>query len=268
MRELRRSAAAAAVLLVPLALMVGTAAADGDPASDVLYTANVFLPYDPPPAAAATALKSAIEAAYVKRYRVKVAVIASQTDLGAVPSLFGKPTQYAKFLGTELETFYVGPLLIVMPQGFGIYDGGRSVAAETRVLDGVKIKGGDTEGLTHAATEAVTRLLRAKALRSKDIKAPFAYAFPATVHRGKVALLRFGVSDDSAWSKTVARVSAGSRTVTTLHTRLVRVLPNKPVVLRWKVPMSLPGKGVRVCVSASDAAGNRSAKNCGAVAVS
>ncbi len=256
-----------ALALAVLAGAVGVARADGDPASDVLYTTNTYLPYETPPAPAAAALKTAVESAYAKHYRVKVAVIGTQVDLGAVPSLWGKPAQYARFLGTELETFYVGPLLIVMPQGFGIYDGGRSITAETKVLDGTKIKAGDSEGLTRAAADAVTRMLRAGALRSKDVKAPFAYAFPTTVHRGKVARIKFGVSDDSAWSRTTARITAGSRTIATLRSKLVRVSPSKPVALAWKVPRRVPAKGVRVCVSASDAAGNRSPKSCGAVVV-
>jgi hypothetical protein len=256
-----------ALVLLTLCVFVGLARADGDPASDVLYTTNTYLPYDAPPASAATALSTAVESAYAKHFRVKVAVIATQVDLGAVPSLWGRPMQYAKFLGTELETFYVGPLLIVMQQGFGIYDGGRSVAAETKVLGGTKIKAGDSEGLTRAAASAVTRMLRAGALRSKDVKAPFAYAFPTTVHRGKVAKFKFGVSDDSAWSKTTAGIMVSSRTIATLRSKLVRVSPSKPTALTWKVPKRLPAKGVRVCVSASDAAGNRSPKSCGAVTV-
>jgi hypothetical protein len=256
-----------ALALAALCVAVGVARADGDPASDVLYTTDQYFPYDAPPASAQTALKTAVAAAYAKHLRVKVAVIGSQLDLGSVPSLWGRPTQYAKFLGTELETFYVGPLLIVMPQGFGIYDGGRSVAAETKVLDGTKIKAGDSEGLTRAAADAVSRMLHAGALRSKDIKAPFVYAFPTTVHRGKVAQLKFGVSDDSAWSKTTARITAGAKKVATLQSKLIRVSPAKPTSLRWKVPKSLPGKGVRICVSASDAAGNRSPKSCGSVTV-
>jgi hypothetical protein len=256
------------VALVALAcVVVGAARADGDPASDVLYTESVYLPYQAPPPAAATALKKSIESVYAKHYRIKVAVIASQVDLGAIPSLWEKPTQYAKFLGTELETFYVGPLLIVMPSGFGIYDGGRSVDAEKRVLESTRIKGSDSEALTRSAADAVGRLLRAKALRSKDIKAPFAYAFPVAVHAGEVTRLKFGVSDDSAWSKTVAQVLVGTKVIKTLRTKLVRVTPIKAVALRWKVPATIPKKGVKVCVVASDAAGNRSTKNCGAVTV-
>jgi hypothetical protein len=256
-----------ALVTLALPLVAGAARADGDPASDVLYTDNEYLPYDAPSPAAATALKQAIESAYAKHYRVKVAVIGSQVDLGAVPSLWGKPAQYAKFLGTELETFYVGPLLIVMPAGFGIYDGGRSTAAEKRVLDASGVKGSDSDSLTRTAADVVARLLRARALKSKDVKAPFAYAFPASVHRGSITHLKFGISDDSAWSKTIAQVLRGSRALATLKTRLVRVSPRKPVALRWKVPESLPAKGLRLCVVASDGAGNRSVKNCAALTV-
>jgi len=256
-----------ALVVAALFLAVGIARADGDPASDVLYTSNTYLPYDAPPASAATALKNAVESAYRRHYRVKVAVIGSQVDLGAVPSLWGRPTQYAKFLGTELETFYAGPLLIVMPQGFGIYDGGRTVAAETRALDDTKIKAGDSEGLTRAAGDAVTHMLRTGALRSKDVKAPFAYAFPTTVHRGKVARLKFGVSDDSAWSRTTATINVRARAIATLRSKLVRVSPSKPVTLTWKVPKKLPAKGVRACVTAADGAGNRSTRSCAPVTV-
>jgi len=251
-----------AVALAVALLLVGGARADGDPASDVLYTDNVYLPYDPPPAATAASLRKAVDSAYARHFRVKVAVIGAQVDLGAIPSLWGKPTQYAKFLGTELQTFYVGPLLIVMPSGFGIYDGGREVAAEKRVLAGASTGGSSSDGLTRAAAAAVTRLLHAGALRSKDVKAPFAYAFPAKIHRGQTARLKFGVSDDSAWSKLTATVVVGSHVVATMRTKLARVAPSKPTSLRWKVPKSLPRKGVRVCVVAADGANNRSPKSC------
>jgi hypothetical protein len=99
-------------VLVVLATLVltGTAAADGDPASDVLYLKNVFLPFPAPPRDAANALQGAVDQAYARRFRVKVAVIASAPDLGSVPELFDRPTQYAKFLGTELRSFYIGRL--------------------------------------------------------------------------------------------------------------------------------------------------------------
>jgi hypothetical protein len=253
--------------LVALACMTGTAAANGDPASDVLFSANAYLPYKAPSSPAAKALQRAIESAYTRHLRVKVAVIASKVDLGDVPSLWGKPSEYARFLGTELSRFYVGPLLVVMPAGFGIYDGGRSVAAEKRVLGSATLKGAGPDSLTLSAAHVVAQLVRSRALRSRDIRAPWAYAFPPILRPGEVTPLKFGVSDDSGWSKTVARVVRGSRVLATLKTPLARVTPPKPVSLRWKVPRNVPQKGVRICVVASDGSGNRSAENCLAATV-
>jgi hypothetical protein len=257
----------AALVLVAFCVVVPSAAANGDPASDVLPTQNIYLPYEAPSAAAAKTLKRAVEAAYARHFRVKVAVIANQIDLGDVPSLWGKPNQYAKFLGTELDPFYVGPLLIVMPAGFGVYDGGRSVAAEERILGSIAVKGADSDSLTSTAADVVTRLLKARALRSKDIRSPLATAFSATVHRGKTARLVIGASDDSGWSKIVARVLARSRAIATLKTPLVRLGPAETIALRWEVPRTVPTGTLRLCVVAWDPAGNRSAKNCGVVTV-
>ena len=110
------------------------ARADGDPASDVLLLRNVFLPYEAPSPSVAGALEQAANAVYLHGDRLKVAVIYSRDDLGAIPSLFGQPAQYAQFLGIELGLWYVGPLLVVMPNGVGIYDGGRPTAAEQQVF--------------------------------------------------------------------------------------------------------------------------------------
>ena len=123
---MRRGLIALALLLV----LTPSALADGDPANDVLLVKNVFLPYPAPSAAASNELAAAVSSAYARGYRVKVAVIATETDLGSVPSLFNRPGDYARFLGQELNLYYVGPLLIVMPAGYGVYDGGRSTAPE------------------------------------------------------------------------------------------------------------------------------------------
>ena len=137
----RRSLAAAILAGVLLALTCSAARADGDPASDTLIFQNVFLPYPTPPKEITKPLAAAVSDVYAKSYRVKVAVIASPQDLGAVPSLFDKPVEYAQFLGTELGLYYIGPLLIVMPAGYGIYDGGRTVVAEETVLAKLPLPG-------------------------------------------------------------------------------------------------------------------------------
>jgi hypothetical protein len=86
MRIVTLAAAAVAALV-----LVGLAAADGDPASDYLFQSNVFLPQPPPSHSAAAGLGRAVGAAYARGYRVKVAVIATRSDLGAASSLFGDP---------------------------------------------------------------------------------------------------------------------------------------------------------------------------------
>ena len=80
----RRSLAAAILAGVLLALTCSAARADGDPASDTLIFQNVFLPYPTPPKEITKPLAAAVSDVYAKSYRVKVAVIASPQDLGAV----------------------------------------------------------------------------------------------------------------------------------------------------------------------------------------
>ena len=84
---MRRGLLALALLLI----LTPSAFADGDPASDVLLVKNVFLPYPAPSAAASNEIAAAVSSAYARGYRVKVAVIATETDLGSVPSLFNRP---------------------------------------------------------------------------------------------------------------------------------------------------------------------------------
>ena len=112
------------------ALFVPAAArADGDPASDTLYKHRVFLP---PSRGVRPALAAQLEQATADAERarmpVRVALIAAPVDLGAVPSLFGQPRAYARFLGMELQFVYPGRLLVVMPQGAALAVRGRLVA--------------------------------------------------------------------------------------------------------------------------------------------
>jgi hypothetical protein len=51
-----------------------------------------------------------------------------------VPSLFGKPQKYASFLGQEDYYFFKDELLVVMPQGYGLYNHGRPVPRGDRAV--------------------------------------------------------------------------------------------------------------------------------------
>jgi len=248
--------AVAALVAPPWAL------ADGGPASDILPTDSVYFPITQPSADAQSALTSAVNAVYANGDRVKVAVIAAPEDLGAIPSLMNKPDDYAKFLGQELAGFYVGPLLIVMPSGWGIYDGGRSVAAENGVLDGIDVSGSSPDNLVRSAATAVQRLESASALKSADIRPPYVYPQSATVHPGKLAVLYFRVLDDSNRSAVAVTIVVGGKTIASLASPLSATnYPNAHSVI-WPVPKRIAKKGVKVCMTATDAAGNKSTSSC------
>ncbi|MFZ1996693.1 MAG: hypothetical protein WAU75_21445, partial [Solirubrobacteraceae bacterium] len=110
-----------------LALAVAAAAparalADGDPASDVLASQPLFLPADGGiPPARATQLSELVTAARRAGVPIRVAVIATQADLGSVTELWRQPQSYARFLGQELAEVYRGTVVVVMPAGTGVY---------------------------------------------------------------------------------------------------------------------------------------------------
>lgn len=262
---MRRPAALCALVLA----VAAPAHADGDPASDTLLTRNVFLPYETPSKSDADALAREVAAAYGRGFRVKVAVIAAETDLGAVPSLFGKPDDYAKFLGQELSTYYVGPLLVVMPAGFGIYDGGRSTAAEEKVLAGARPSGSGVDDLTSSAAEVVRRLVAAGALKSRDVRPPYVSAFTATVTPGEKTQLHYAVFDDSGRTKERLAIRDGrSRVLARWTVRLRATSPLRTYAVSWEVPADVPRRGLKFCLVAYDPSGNHApVPSCAAVAV-
>lgn len=132
--------------------------ADGDPASDVLYTQHVFIPFDTKSSKGAqTALTTAIANATKAGYPIRVAVIETIPDLGAVTSLWGKPEEYARFLDLELLCCYKGPLLTVMPAGLGFAHYKHGATKEQRRLASIPVEQGD-DGVVLAATKAVVAL--------------------------------------------------------------------------------------------------------------
>jgi hypothetical protein len=260
-----RGGARRALVLAAVAAAAATAAAvthaDGDPASDILLEQNVFLPYDAPAQPVQLALQQAVGRVYADGNRIKVAVIYDPTDLGALPSLFGHPGDYAHFLGIELGLWYVGPLLVAMPAGFGIYDGGRTTAAEEAVLRSLHVDGSTPDALSQSAATAVTHLAAASALDSSDIRAPLVTTYPASARRGKPATLRFDVFDDSGRSRATVRVYDGAL-LATLTSPMHFQIGTRHAHVSWPVPRRLIVRRLRFCVVASDPSGNRSAPGC------
>jgi hypothetical protein len=154
------AAAAAALALVPAAL------ADGDPASDYLITQPAFLPFDSHvDKDKAAELVALLTDARQKGFPIRVAVIGSKTDLGAVPSLFRKPQLYARFLGQELFYYYKHALLVVMPNGYGLYVHGPAPRADMAAVAKLRPPAsGDGDQLVAAAERAVRTLARRRGL--------------------------------------------------------------------------------------------------------
>jgi hypothetical protein len=253
-----------AVLIAGLFLLVtaGAARADGDPASDTLLLRNEFLPYAAPSRASAETLAQAVQAAYAKGFRIKVAVIGAKSDLGAIPSLFGRPAQYARFLGEELSTLYIGPLLIVMPSGYGVYDGGRSTLAEERTLAELRLPASSSsDDLVAAATTAVARLLAAGALRSRDILKPFSELLAGSV-AGRRLSLRYYLFDDSGTAGATVTLVRGGKAIFTTRIPSRPEHVDKPEVWNTTLPGGLVTTGAAACIAGVDPSGNRSRRSC------
>jgi LPXTG-motif cell wall-anchored protein len=158
------------LVLLVLGLAFGApsaALANGDPASDVLGTRDVFVPGEfnsaPPtgllPSNRVAQVRALVAQSRAHGYRIKVALISAPSDLGLVYQLWRQPGRYASFLGKELRAFwnYRGRLLVVMPDGYGIYHSGRSVTREEKILDSLPPPSGPLD-VARASEEPVLRL--------------------------------------------------------------------------------------------------------------
>ncbi len=132
----RRSWCLLPLAALALALAVPAALADGDPASDYLLSGPSFLsPYDGHiPAAEQAAINAMLASAKAKGFPIRLAVIVTPYDLGSVPILFDKPKIYAKFLGEEDYYYWKDELLVVMPNGYGIYKASDLPAADKAAI--------------------------------------------------------------------------------------------------------------------------------------
>jgi hypothetical protein len=155
---LRLTRIALLVAVAAVAVTPARAVADADPASDVLLGSLAFYPYQPPPAQhVQNELNHVLAELHQEGLGLKVAIIASPIDLGAIPNMFGMPQTYAEFLGREISFGAPQPVLVVMPAGFGLFHAGSPAA-----LAGLKVDASQgSDGLTQSAILAVQRIARA-----------------------------------------------------------------------------------------------------------
>jgi len=151
------------LLLIAAAIVSspGRAGADGDPASDVLVSQNAFVPADVgAKAGEQTRLAAVLAAAARHGYPIRVALIASASDLGSVTALWRQPQNYARFLWEELSFAVHAPVLVVMPDGFGLSTGAGPTASQQAALARARLAG-TGGGLATAAVAAVQSLAAA-----------------------------------------------------------------------------------------------------------
>jgi hypothetical protein len=147
-----------AVALSSALLSAQRAVADADPASDILLGSQVFYPYQPPVSPALQKqLGQTLNGLKANGLNLKVAIIQSAVDLGALPNIFGKPQQYADFLDKEISFNTPQPLLVVMPSGFGVSHAGAAGALKGLKIDAAR----KSDGLAEAAIQAVQRIAKA-----------------------------------------------------------------------------------------------------------
>lgn len=128
------AAGVVAVVIVAL-LLAPLARADGDPASDYLLTRPSFVP---PDAGISSDDQKALDAlllsAKAQGYTLRVAIVASQYDMGSVTVLWKRPADYAPFLSQEVRFIYKGRVLVAMPNGWAIANNGKRDPAEQAVV--------------------------------------------------------------------------------------------------------------------------------------
>jgi hypothetical protein len=155
---LGQGARAALLASIAALVFVSPALGDADPASDVLYTQPVYYSYDQLPSnAAQQRLNQVVRSAMKAGYPIRVALIAKPPDLGGVTALWGKPHQYARFLGLELGFVYKGNLIVVMPAGLGYARHGKSSPAADALLRSVRVDR-SSDGQADAAVTAIAKL--------------------------------------------------------------------------------------------------------------
>jgi hypothetical protein len=156
-----RLALATLLALAALAGATPSAHADADPPSDILLLQDVYFPFQPKfPAAQQKQLTGLVAAAKKKGFQVKVAIVATSADLGAVPAYFGKPQPYATFLASEItQPAGKQTVLAVMPAGFGVAN---PPSGGENALRGLSPpRSADPKKITDAAVAAVRKLAAA-----------------------------------------------------------------------------------------------------------
>ncbi|MBA2357772.1 MAG: hypothetical protein H0V84_05015 [Actinobacteria bacterium] len=145
-------------LLAVLLVTAPLARAHGDPVSDRLLLSDVYFPETAVPDDLARRLITEVSKANGAGDPIKVALVASPSDLGPFSSLFGRPDALAQYLARDLIGVFQGLSLVIMPGQIGLASGsGFQVSSERAVLRGLEVGTGPA-ALAEAGSAAVRRL--------------------------------------------------------------------------------------------------------------
>jgi hypothetical protein len=188
------------LLLAVLAAGVPAALADGDPASDYLLRQSTFLsPFDGQITKdQENEIVQLLASAQKQGFPLKVAMIRTAYDLGAVPILFRKPQTYARFLGEEDFYYWKDELLVVMPNGYGIYKAQKLPAADKAAIAKLpKLDTSNGQALGAATIAAIHKLAEAHGIEltastSASSGSSSMWAEDAEIVSGALALLALG----------------------------------------------------------------------------
>lgn len=115
----------AAVLVA--SLHTPAALGHGDPVTEYLPTHQVFVPFDlKAPQPETEQLVALVDEANRAGFTIRVAIVWSHYDLGAVPELWHMPRRFARYVGADIRAAYKSRLLIVFSDGFGFSWAGHS----------------------------------------------------------------------------------------------------------------------------------------------
>jgi len=180
----RRALLLAMAVLLAAGAHAPSALGDGDPGSDVLVYQSLFLASDAGVSIEQqVSLGRLLASASRSGFPIRVAIIATRFDLGTITGLWLRPRPYARFLGIELSLAYNGPLLVVMPNGFGFNWPGHRAASFYQALSGIPIKSGGT-GLASATQAAVTALAATEHVKIAAPRPPSSGVTTGATHGG------------------------------------------------------------------------------------
>jgi Divergent InlB B-repeat domain len=91
-----------------------------------------------------------------------------------------------------------------------------------------------------------------------DVQAPRVRALPSRGRRGGLARLRYRVSENTGVARVTIRVDGRAA----VRTPFRRLSADRTYVAKWRVPRSIPRRGLRFCVRATDRSRHASRRRC------